>query len=300
MAAGILLLAGPTASGKTALALALAEAAGGLIVNADSMQVYADLAVLTARPTPQEEARAPHRLFGHVDASEPYSVGRWLKEAMAALHEAAGGPVVFVGGTGLYFKALTEGVADIPDPAPEARARARAFAASAPLAELIAEARVRDAPAVNALASPDRQRLARIIEVADGTARTLTQWRAQTKPPLAPGAWRALVLAPPKPVLDGRIEARVDAMLAGGALEEAARLVSRGLDPALPAMKALGVRALAAAAAGATSLADARARLIVDTRRYAKRQRTWFRGQAPGWPRLAAPDLEAARAIWMG
>ena len=285
----ITLVTGPTASGKSALALRLAEADGGEIVNADSMQIYADLRVLTARASQADEARAPHHLYGVVDAAQAWSVGRWLHAALqtlAAVRER-GRPAVVVGGTGLYFKALTEGLADTP-PVPEAVRDAAAAAF-----ERLGEARFREAlargdpDAAQAIAPGDRQRLIRARAVLEATGKPLTAWKAETRPPLSPREWRAVVLEPPRPELYRRIDARVPQMLEQGALEEVAALVARGLRPDLPAMKATGVREFAACVRGELTREEAVARVQQETRRYAKRQLTWFRNQTPAWPRLA-------------
>ncbi len=286
----ILLLCGPTASGKSGLALAHARAAGAEIVNADSMQVYADLRVLTARPTAADEALAPHHLYGVADAADAWSVGRWLRAAMAALEAIAarGRPAIVVGGTGLYFRALTQGLADIPAVPPEVRAdvadRFQGLGEAAFRARLAALD-----PASEARIAPgDRQRLTRALEVAEATGRSLSAWRGANAPALAPGTWSALVIDPPRDELYARIDARLAAMVESGALEEVAALTARGLSPGLPALKALGVRPFAAQLSGAVSPADALAQARQDTRRYAKRQLTWFRGQTPDWLRASS------------
>jgi tRNA dimethylallyltransferase len=292
MEARIWLIAGPTASGKSALALRLAREIGGEIVNADALQLYRDLRILSARPSAEEEASAPHHLFGTADAANGWSVGRWLAAAKTALAAIAarGRPAIVVGGTGLYFRALTAGLADIP-PVPRAARDAAELAydtggesaARATLAALdpVAEARI----------SPgDRQRLTRALAVAQATGRPLSAWQAETRPAIAPDAWRAVVLEPSREPLYTRIDARLTAMAAAGAVEEAAALMQRGLDPRLPAMKAVGLRELAASATGETTLEDAIAAAQQATRRYAKRQLTWFRHQTPDWPRIAATE----------
>ncbi|MCG8443486.1 MAG: tRNA (adenosine(37)-N6)-dimethylallyltransferase MiaA [Caulobacterales bacterium] len=300
MTPSILLIAGPTASGKTALALALAEAFGGEIINADSMQVYRDLRVLTARPTPEEEARAPHRLFGHVDAGLAYSVGAWAGEALTAVEHALkrGRRAILVGGTGLYLHALTHGLAAIPDPGPDARARAQDLLAREGLEGLRRAAEAADPQAAAQVRGEDRQRLLRIVAVAEGLNAPLSAFWRGTRAPLAAGSWAGIALAPERAALHAAIEARARAMLAGGAKEEAAALLARGLDPELPAMKALGVSVLRDLLAGAVDEAGAVERLARDTRRYAKRQLTWMRGRMADWPRLPAPDAIAARRLW--
>ncbi len=290
---------GPTASGKSALALAVAERLGGEIVNADSMQVYRDFRVLTARPSPEEEARAPHHLYGHVDGAEAYSTGRWLADAREAIAAvcARGGTPILVGGTGLYFKALTEGLADIPPADPDVRAalRARAEAEGAPA--LHAELAARDPHTAARLEPNDAPRILRALEVLETTGESITALQTNTKPALAPTDWRGLALTPDRETLYAAINARFDAMLAGGALDEVRAFAARNLDPALPAMKAHGAPALSAHLRGEISLAAAAEIGKRDTRRYAKRQFTWIAGQLPHWPRAAETELDARVAL---
>jgi tRNA dimethylallyltransferase len=285
------LIAGSTASGKSALALRLAEDLGGTIVNADSMQVYRDLRIITARPTPQDEARVPHLLYGHVDAVESYSVGRWCVDAGAALAavERAGRLPIVVGGTGLYFKALTRGLAAVP-PIPAAiRSAVRARLKVEGVAPLYAELRDRDPAAAGRLMPGDRARISRALEVVLATGRPLAQWQADgMKPALDPDRAVKIFLDVDRTELYRRIDARFDAMLAAGALEEVRALGRRGLDPALPVMKAHGVPWLLRHLAGETDLATAVAEAKRDTRRYTKRQATWFRHQLPDWTWVAA------------
>ncbi len=284
-----ILIAGPTASGKSALALALAERVNGTVVNADSMQVYRDLAVLSARPAAAETARVPHRLYGHVDAAEPYSVARWLDEVAEVLAECrlAGRRPIVVGGTGLFFKALTEGLSPVPEIDAKIREHWRAAAgAEGPQAlhRILAE---RDPIMAARLRPSDPQRIVRALEVLDTTGRSLFEWQTMRPPPLVPLAEAVpVVLAPPRAWLHARIAKRFDAMVRAGAAEEAAAILSRGLDPALPVMKAIGVRPLAAAVRGDFSLDAAIEIAKTETRRYAKRQETFFRGQFPDWPRI--------------
>jgi tRNA dimethylallyltransferase len=292
--ARVWLIAGPTASGKSGLALGLAQAkgadtTGAEIVNADSMQLYRDLRVLTARPSPDETALTPHHLYGVADAAQAWSVGAWLRAAGAALAQIAARdrPAIVVGGTGLYFSALTQGLADIPAISADVRAEARerlrrlgedAFRQALSLADPKAAARI---------APGDAQRLVRAMEVAMATGRSLTDWQASTTPVLAKGAYRAIVLDPPRDALYARCDARLGAMAAGGGLEEVRALMARGLDPELPAMKALGVREFARHLGGELTLDEALSLARQETRRYAKRQITWFRNQTPDWPRTA-------------
>jgi tRNA dimethylallyltransferase len=280
------LIAGPTASGKSALALALAEALGGTIINADSMQVYRDLRIVTARPTAQEEARVPHLLYGHVDAAENYSVGRWCVEASAALAavERAGRLPVVVGGTGLYFKALTRGLAAVPPIPPQIRAAVRERPEREGIAALYAELGERDAATARRLMPRDRARVTRALEVVLATGRSLTDWHAEgMKPALDPAAAIKVFLDIERAELYRRIDGRFDAMLASGALDEVRALARRNLDPALPAMKAHGVPWLIRHLDGGIDLAAAVEGAKRDTRRYSKRQGTWFRHQLPDW-----------------
>ncbi len=259
---------------------------GGEIVNADSMQLYADLSVLTARPTEAETARVPHHLYGVADAGEAWSVGRWLRAAQGVLAEIAarGRPAVVVGGTGLYFRALTEGLADIPAISAEARAEVGALFDRMGERDFREMLRGKDPVAAARIAPGDRQRLSRAYEVLQATGRALTDWQAASSEGGA-FAFRPLVVEPPRDVLYARCDARFEAMVGDGALEEVSRLVARDLDPVLPAMKALGVRELARHLAGEITLAEATELAQRETRRYAKRQLTWFRNQTPDWPR---------------
>ncbi|HUO22535.1 MAG TPA: tRNA (adenosine(37)-N6)-dimethylallyltransferase MiaA [Caulobacteraceae bacterium] len=292
----VFLIAGPTASGKSALALRLAERLGGEIVNADALQLYADLRLLSARPDAAEEQRAPHHLYGVADGADGWSVGRWLKAALPLLDDIRrrGRAAIVVGGTGLYFRALTHGLAEIPDTPPEARQEAEAqwrTLGEAAFRERLASV---DPQAEARIEQGDRQRLVRAMEVHAASGRPLTYWQAQTRPPLAAADWRAAVLEPQRAWLYARCDARMQAMVEAGALDEVARLMARGLDPAAPVMKAVGVRELGAHLAGETSLEAAVALAQQQTRRYAKRQSTWLRNQTPDWPRLAGEtDAEA-------
>ena len=290
-----MLIAGPTASGKSALAVALAERLGGVVLNADSMQVYAELRILTARPGPDDEARAPHRLYGHVPADRPYSVGAWLEDATRALAEAAAERrlPIFVGGTGLYFRALTAGLAAVPPIPEEIRAHWRARRAEG--AALHAELARRDPAMAARLRPTDPQRVLRALEVLDATGRSLADWQAETGPPLVRDAVR-MVLETDRAALYARIDARFDAMLRQGALDELVRIRARGLDAGLPALRALGVPSLMAALDGQMPLEEAVAEAKAESRRYAKRQITWFRRQMADWPRVPAGDLDTALA----
>jgi tRNA dimethylallyltransferase len=292
MTGRIWLIAGPTASGKSALALTLAGATGGEIVNADSMQLYAGLRVLTAAPSPEEATRAPHHLFGTVDPADGWSVGRWQRAAAEVLAgiAARGRDAVVVGGTGLYFRALTHGLAEIPAVAADAR-RAAGIEYEA-LGEEAFRARLAkvDPAAAARIAPGDRQRLARAWEVYVATGTSLTDHQARAQGALPAGGWTAVAIDPPRAALYARCDARLAAMIEHGALDEVRRLMARNLDPDLPAMKAVGVRELAAHLRGEATLAAALAAAQQETRRYAKRQTTWMRGQMADWPRLGGLD----------
>ncbi|MBR1141455.1 MULTISPECIES: tRNA (adenosine(37)-N6)-dimethylallyltransferase MiaA [Bradyrhizobium] len=278
------LIAGPTASGKSALALELAQKAGGAVINTDSMQVYRDLRVLTARPSLAEEAAVPHRLYGCVDAAVNYSAGHYVRDAKEVLDEVrrGGGLPIFIGGTGLYFKALTRGLSAVPPVPDEVREAVRLRLDRDGVEALHAELARRDAAAAARLNVRDRTRIARALEVIEATGRPLAEWHAETTPPLLPeGSYRALFIAPEREALYARIDARFDAMLADGALEEVTRLAARGLDPLLPAMKAHGVPALIRHLRGEITREEAAVIGKADTRHYAKRQFTWFRHQLP-------------------
>jgi tRNA dimethylallyltransferase len=288
-----LLIAGPTASGKSSAALALAKRFGATIVNADSMQVYKDLRILTARPTPDEERLAPHRLFGAIDGAVNFSVGLWARAAGEVLADIGEAPVIFVGGTGLYFRALTDGLSNIP-PVPEAvRAAVRSNAEGRATAELHAELQACDPLTAARLNLSDRQRILRALEVMASTGRPLVSYlSARAAPALGQGEWAGLYLAPDRAELGRCIEARFDAMLAHGALDEVAALIERRLDPALPVMRAHGVPHLIGHIKGRLTLDEAASRSKLDTRHYAKRQFTWARHQLSGF-RWVAPE-EAA------
>jgi tRNA dimethylallyltransferase len=292
-----ILLAGPTASGKSALALMLAAKLGGTIVNADSMQVYRDLRVITARPVPADEARVPHALYGHVDAAENYSVGRWCVDALAAVAQAQreGRWPILVGGTGLYFKALTQGLAAVPPIPANVRAAVRGRLAAEGVAPLYAELQERDPAAARRLMPGDRSRITRALEVVLATGRPLADWHREGMPPSIEAAHAIKIfLDVDRAELYRRIDARFDAMLAAGALEEVRALAARGLDPSLPAMKAHGVPWLIRHLRGEISLADAAEGGKRDTRRYTKRQGTWFRNQLPDFRWITAEEAERA------
>ncbi len=296
----IILIAGPTASGKSALALALAERLGGTIVNADSMQVYRDLRIITARPTPEDERRAPHRLYGHVDAAVNYSVGRWCAEAAEALAAIGreGRTAIVTGGTGLYFSGLTRGLAAVPPIPAQVRNAVRARLAGEGVEALHAELAHRDPVTAARLTPRDRSRVSRALEVVLATGRALSQWHEANMPAGVDAARAAKVfLMPDRDELLRRIDVRFDAMMQLGALEEVRALAARRLDPSLPAMKAHGVPWLIRHLRGEIALVEAVEGGKRDTRHYTKRQATWFRNQLAdfAWvePTAARAAIEA-------
>lgn len=277
-----LIVAGPTCSGKSALAMDLAGRFGGTVINADSMQVYRELRVLTARPTPADEVRVPHALYGVRPAADPGSVAWWRAAALEAMDaaRAAGRLPILCGGTGMYLAALTAGLADIPDPGPAARAEARALLDDLGAPGLHARLREADPATAAGLRPSDAQRLARAWEVWRGTGRGLAAWQAEAAPP-APWRWRMVLLDPPRDALRAAIAGRFDAMLDAGALDEVRALLAQRLDPALPAMRAHGVPELAAHLRGELALDEAARRAALATGQYTKRQATWFRHRSP-------------------
>ena len=276
----LLIIAGPTASGKSALALALAQRLGGTIINADAMQCYRELRVITARPSAADEAAVPHRLYGVRAAAAPANAAWWRGAALAALEDCA--LPILCGGTGMYFSALINGIADIPDPGAQARATARQLLAERGPAALHA---LLDAETAARLKPTDSQRVARAYEVWLGTGCGLAAWQRQPMQGLTGWACRMLLLDPPRPALAAAIGRRFTAMLAAGAVEEVAALLALGLDPALPLMRAHGVPELAAYLRGQSTLEAAASAAILATQRYTKRQMTWFRHQ-----KLVLPD----------
>lgn len=283
---GAVLIAGPTASGKSALALEFAESLGGIIVNVDSMQVYRDLRIVTARPTPEDEARAPHKLYGFVDASENYSVGRWCRDVGETLKEIVNQQRVpiLVGGTGLYFKALTTGLAAVPSIPEDIRAEVRGRLQREGAPALHAELVQLDPATARRVTINDRSRISRALEVVMATGRPLSDWHREGLPPLIdPDRAAKIFITCDREELVRRIEARFVAMTKSGALEEVQQLAGRKLEPTLPAMKAHGVPWLIRHLNGEISREEAVAGAVMDTRRYAKRQLTWFRHQMKNW-----------------
>lgn len=286
------LIAGPTASGKSRLAIGIAEAAGGIVVNADSMQVYDVLRVITARPMPDEEARVPHRLFGHVDPAIAYSVAKWLVDVDALVKSPeAARKLIFVGGTGLYFRALTEGISQMPDIPPAIRKKWRQALLHAGAEALHRDLGALDPRAAERLRPSDGQRIVRALEVVEASGRSILDWQGDRSQPLVDAqSARKIVLAPGRDFLRDMIDRRFDGMIASGALDEVRAILALDLAPSLPARKAIGVPELAAFLSGEATLDDAIARAKLATKQYAKRQETWFRNQfGPDWERVQ-PD----------
>ena len=290
-----ILIAGPTASGKSGAGLELAASFGGTIINADSMQVYRELRLLTARPSEADEARVPHRLYGTVSAADAYSVGRWLGDVARAMAEAQreGRLPILVGGTGLYFKALTEGLAPVPDIPAEIRSYWRERSDELGRDALHAELAARDPAMAARLGPADPQRIVRALEVIDATGVSLAEWQGGNATPLlAPDDALRLVIAPEREPLYAAIDARFDRMIEHGALDEVRALLGLELDPGLPAMRAHGVRELAAYLSGALTREEAVAKAKTESRRYAKRQMTWLRRFMADWDWF--PDAHTA------
>ncbi|QXT38480.1 tRNA (adenosine(37)-N6)-dimethylallyltransferase MiaA [Gymnodinialimonas ceratoperidinii] len=275
------LIAGPTASGKTALAISIAQAQDRVIVNADALQVYDGWRILTARPSATEEAAAPHHLFGHVPFTAHYDVGQWLRDVTPFL---AWNPVI-VGGTGLYFRALTQGLADIPAVPRDIRAEADAL----PFDQLLNELSTQDPTLTARIDCNNRMRVQRGWEVLRATGRPLSDWQDETAPPLLPlHATSALALMPDRDWLNDRIARRFDQMIAGGALDEAKANLPRWPD-AGGAAKAIGAPELIAHLQGSLTLKAAREAAVIATRQYAKRQRSWLRSNTKGWTQITLP-----------
>ncbi|MFM9938099.1 MAG: tRNA (adenosine(37)-N6)-dimethylallyltransferase MiaA [Hyphomicrobiaceae bacterium] len=281
-----ILIAGPTASGKSALAVSLARRTGGVVINADSMQVYRELQVLTARPSPEEEAQAPHRLYGHVPATETYSVARWIADVRGELAAcaASGQRPIIVGGTGLYFKALTEGLSPIPDIPAEIRARWRQAAAEQGAAAVHRQLMARDPVMAARLAPGDSQRITRALEVLEATGRSLAAWqRMPGELVIAAEHAHRLLLNPSREWLSARCDRRFDLMIAAGALDEVRHLAVLQLKAGMPVLGALGVRPLLAHLAGQMPLEAAVQAGKLETRQYVKRQQTWLKRHMIAW-----------------
>ncbi len=297
-AKGTVLIAGATGSGKSALALSAAQEFGGVVINADSMQVYAELRVLTARPTVENEALAPHQLYGHVNAGEAYSTGRWLAEVereIGAAREAGKLPVI-VGGTGLYFKALLEGLSPVPDIPDDVRAHWRDEAARVGAQGIFRHLQERDPVMAERLKPGDTQRITRALEVIDATGQSLAYWQSQSGTPLLDEAACVKIVATlDREALYGRLDQRFLAMLEAGALDEAAQLMALGLDESLPAMRAIGVRPFIRHLRGHCTLDVATVEGQMETRRYAKRQLTWARSNMITWNCVDAQHIERTK-----
>ena len=295
-----ILIAGPTASGKSGLALALAERLGGVVINADSMQVYSELRILTARPTQDDERRVPHALYGFVPAREAYSTGRYLKDAQAAVARARdhGLRPIFVGGTGLYFKALLEGLSPVPPVDDAIRAHWRTEAervGSEVLHSILAE---RDAEMAGRLNPADTQRVVRALEVLESSGRSLAYWQSQPGEPVLDRATaRCLLMLPDRATLHRRADARFAHMIDAGALQEAAAMADLQLDADLPAMRAIGVAPMIAAHKGEVSLDEAVARGQAETRQYIKRQETWLRRNMIAWRNVFSQEMQKSEAL---
>lgn len=279
------LIAGPTASGKSALALEIAQMQGGVIINADASQVFEGWRILTARPSSDEEARAPHALYGHVPFEAGYSAGAWLREVTPLVQ--GGARAIIVGGTGLYFKALSEGLVDIPPTPPEVREAANALReTSGGTAQMIATL---DAATQAKIDLRNPMRVQRAFEVQRATGQGLAAWHAATPPPLLPlQACTPLVIDAQTDWLNARIARRFDLMVAGGALDEAAANLHR-FDPDLASCKAIGAPELTAYLRGTFTLEQAKEAASIATRQFAKRQRTWFRARMGGWRKISLP-----------
>jgi len=293
----VILLAGPTASGKSALAMELAERIGGAIVNTDALQVYRDLRLITARPSVADEERVPHALYGHVAADESYSVGRWAEEAGTVLAELRreNRPAILIGGTGLYFKVLTEGLAKVPPIPWEVRDKWRAAVAEQGAEALHKHLAALDPEGAAAVRTSDPTRIVRAIEVIEATGVPLREWhRKDVSAPLVGADAKRFVVEADRALLAERIGARLDAMVKEGVVEEVGALASQKLDPALPIMKAVGVRELMTLVAGKASLEESLSRAKLATLQYAKRQMTWFRNQMAGWERMEAGNIRKA------
>lgn len=291
----LIFIAGPTASGKSAAAMSLAKTIGGEIVNADAMQVYRDLHILTARPTIEDEAQIPHHLYGFLDGAAAYSAGRWARAAAKKISEIQGRntPVIVTGGTGLYFRALEEGLSPIPETPLAIREMAAARRASVGAAAFRDEVVKRD-PSMAHLPEGDAQRLQRAWEVFEATGRGLSYFQKLPRQPLIEAAAEKIIIAPPREVLYRRCDRRAADMLNSGAFEEVRALLARNLDPSLPVMKALGAPEIASLLRGEATREETLAALQQNTRRFAKRQLTWFRNQTQDWPQVQNAEHAAA------
>ena len=281
----IIYIAGPTASGKSTWALEIAKSVGGEIINADALQVYADLQILSARPSAADMQDIPHHMFGHVSGDVRYSTGAWLREVQPIILDCLARDVVpiLTGGTGLYFKALTEGIAEIPAISSEAMSRAQHLLDSQGIGALRDKAELIDAVAAKRVLGNDPQRLLRIVSVYEDTAKALSDWQAETRPIIPKAFCCRAVLLPERAGLYDRINTRFDNMIEGGGLDEAKAVFSKAYDATLPMMKAIGLKQFFPYLRSEVSLEECVEIAKRDTRRFAKRQFTWFRGQAKDW-----------------
>ncbi|MEZ5923959.1 MAG: tRNA (adenosine(37)-N6)-dimethylallyltransferase MiaA [Hyphomicrobiaceae bacterium] len=297
----VVLIAGPTASGKSALALALAERLDGVVINADSMQLYRELRVLSARPSPEDEVRAPHRLYGDVAGSDPFSVGRWLERAVREIDaaRAADRTAILVGGTGLYFRALMQGLASVPDIPTEIRARWRQVARERPPEELFRILSDCDPETAARIRPSDPQRIVRALEVFEATGRPLARWQAGADQPALSPVSQAMrmVLTPDRTWLAERIARRTSVVIEQGAVEEVHQLRKLRLSAELPVMKAIGVAEISALLEGRSTVAAALDLMSRRTRQYAKRQATWIRGQMTDWPKINPAGVDVAEIL---
>jgi tRNA dimethylallyltransferase len=296
-----ILIAGPTASGKSAAALRIAEQTGGVIINADALQVYRDLAVITARPTADDEKRVVHRLYGQVDAAEVHSVGAWLRDVIRLMNERFEGPLIFCGGTGLYFEALTRGLAEVPPVPDDVTSALRSELAEIGFVAMLGRLAAIDPIGANAIKPGDAQRLLRALAVVLATGKPLSEWQSQTTDPLLrlPSAETLAIAILPETVLTAAsIEKRLTRMIGAGALEEIAALKARDLPADRPCQRAIGVAEFGSFLDGDASMDDAMARANAATRQYAKRQRTWLRNRmGDPWVKLATPEAAAQTAL---
>ena len=295
-----ILIAGPTASGKSALALAIAARHGGVVINADSMQVYRELCILSARPSPEEEAAVPHRLYGYVAAAEAYSVARWLADAEREIEAAItmGLNPIVVGGTGLYFKALAEGLSPVPEIPAAVRARWRGLASAEGAGTLYRELSARDPLMAARLNPADTQRLTRALEVIDATGRSLADWQAMPgRPVVALADCMAIHIDLPRDVLHERCDRRFDQMMSLGADNEVRALLSLDLDRKLPIFGALGVAAMTEWIEGRATREAAIERGKLETRQYVKRQQTWMKRHMMAWTTVQSTDYCELKVI---
>ena len=284
----VICIAGPTASGKSAWALEIAKSVGGEIINADALQVYADLQILSARPTRGEMNEVPHHLFGHIAGHVRYSTGQWLREVQPVILDCLARDVIpiLTGGTGLYFKALTEGIAEVPPVSAKAMSTAQSLLDDKGIAALRDQAERVDAVASARVLGNDPQRLLRIVSVYNETGKALSEWQANTRPIIPKRFCRRAVLLPERTSLYERINTRFDAMVENGGLSEAKAVYNKGYDLSLPMMKAIGLQQFIPYLRGEVELAESIEHAKRDTRRFAKRQFTWFRGQASNWHQI--------------